>query len=243
MASRAADFALARLRDAQGRWLRVWDGEKAHVPAFLDDHAALLCALLDLHRAGGTHAWLGVALELAEAIAARFFDTQKQELFFASGDDAALVYRPQSDGDGATPAASGLAVLGLVRIAALAGRSDLLAIADAVLARRAPVAARVPLAWPTLIRAGVLHDREPGLALVLGDPQAPATRALAIRARGLLAADEAVAIVHGMIPPPGLDPVWLEGRMGSDPPVAYLCRGRSCSLPARDPAHLALPPS
>jgi uncharacterized protein len=51
-AARAADFLHGRLRDDQGRLLRIFDGGRAHVTGFLDDHAALLECCLDLHRAG-----------------------------------------------------------------------------------------------------------------------------------------------------------------------------------------------
>ena len=58
-AAAAADFVLARLRDADGRLLRVYDeGARAACARFLDDLAALLEATLDLHRAGAGERWL-----------------------------------------------------------------------------------------------------------------------------------------------------------------------------------------
>jgi uncharacterized protein YyaL (SSP411 family) len=240
-AARAADFALAVLRDARGGWLRIFDGRSARVPAFLDDCAALLCALLDLHRAGGADRYLAAALELAEGIRARFFDRAAGKLWFSSGEDSSLVRRPQSDGDGATPAASGLAALGLVRAAALSGRAELREVVDAVLAEAGQLAERVPLALPTLIRAGALREQEPGLALVIGAPDAPAARALAERARQLLGSDEAVLIAAPGALPAELDPLYAQGRAQAAEPTAYLCRGRACSAPARAAEELALP--
>jgi hypothetical protein len=242
-AARAADFALVRLRDAQGHLLRIWDGQNARIPAFLDDHAALLCALLDLHRAGGADRYLCAALELAGDIGERFYLPESGELSFTSGEDATLVYRPESDSDGATPAASGLAVLGLVRAAAISGSEALQRLVDSVLEAKAPLAARLPVAMPTLIRAGVLREREPGLALVVGTADQPAAHQLAQRARELLGPDEAVVLVRTGAVPAELDPGWVEGRLDLPGPVAFLCRGRICSAPARDPAELALPAS
>jgi uncharacterized protein YyaL (SSP411 family) len=240
-AARAADFALQRLRDREGQWLRIWDGRRARIAAFLDDHAALLCALLDLHRAGADPRYLDAAVELAGAVCARFYSREGCVLQFASGADPTLVRRPETDSDGATPAASGLAVLGLIRAAVLCGQANFREVADAVLSQRAAWASRVPLALPTLIRAGALAEQEPGLALVLGRAGAPPVEALARRARELLGAEEPVVLADPRAAPAALDPLWLEGRSGAEGPVAYLCRGRACSPPAHEAAELVLP--
>jgi hypothetical protein len=242
-AARAADFVLLRLQDPSGGLLRIWDGQRARIPAFLDDHAALLCALLDLHRAGGADRYLSAAIEIANQICERFYLPEEAELRFTSGEDGTLVYRPESDSDGATPAASGLAVLGLVRAAAISGSQGLCCVVDAVLEAKAAVAARLPIAMPTLVRAGVLREQEPGLALVLGDPGDPTARQLAQRARELLGPEEAVVLAAAGAVPGELDPAWVQGRLDATAPVAFLCRGRSCSAPAREPSELALPAS
>ena len=117
-AAAAADFLAERLVDASGRLLRIWNEGRAHVLAFLDDHAALLEANLDLFRAGAGERFLARALELAGAIASRFFDAGENDLFLTPSDGEPLAQRPRSDHDGATPHSTGLAVLGLLRAAA-----------------------------------------------------------------------------------------------------------------------------
>jgi uncharacterized protein YyaL (SSP411 family) len=243
-AARGADFLLDRMLDADGRLLRIWNGVRASVPAFLDDHAATLSALLDLHRAGGDARYVERALEIAEAIRTRFFDPEERDLFFVPADGEPLVLRPSSDPDGATPAAAGLAALGLVRIAELAGRDELRAVVEAVLEAHAPILARAPLHLPTLVRAAALCDAGLGVGLVLGDPEAPSTRLLARRARGLLSSEEPVVVLPPDRPPAWLAAEWLEGReLVGGAPTAYICRGRACSLPATDPEALRAPTS
>jgi uncharacterized protein YyaL (SSP411 family) len=241
-AARAAEFVLDRMRDADGRLLRIWDGERARVPAFLDDHAALLGALLDLARAGGPARCVPGALALADAIRARFWDAEARAFRFASQDGERLFFRAGSDSDGATPAAGGLAALGLVRVAELSGRADLRDLAEQAIAAEAPLAARVPLAYPTLLRAAALLEHGLGAAIVIGPGDAPATQALARRARALLTSDDAVVVVAPGERPAWLAAEWLEGRTPTEGrPTAWLCRGRACSLPATDPETLALP--
>jgi uncharacterized protein YyaL (SSP411 family) len=242
LARRLADFALVRLSDEGRELRRIWDGKSARIPGFLDDHAALLCALCDLFRADPQARWIEAALRLAQTIAGEFYDPEQHDLFFTRGVDRSLVVRPASDSDGATPGGAGLAVLGLVRVAALSGRSELREVVDAVLESHAAVAERVPLHLPTLVRAGALADFGIGVGLVIGEASDPQTRALLARARALLGPDDFAFSLAPGEKPAWLDPSWLEGRGAVDGrPTAYLCRGTSCSLPAHLPEALALP--
>jgi hypothetical protein len=243
LACEAADFVLEHMRDPTHGLLRIYDQGRASVPAFLDDHGALLCALLDLQRAGADDHFMTAALEIADAIRDRFFDRDRGDVFLSRAGDATLILRPASDSDGATPAANGLATLGLVRIGELCEREDLLQVADAVLATQGPLAQRVPAATPTLLRAAALREWGLGVALVLGARDDERTQALARRARALLSSESAVVLAAPEQPPAWLGRGWLEGRTQTDgAPTAYLCRGRVCSLPATTPDTLTLPP-
>ena len=242
LASRAAEQITCSLVDADGRLLRVGYEGEARIPAFLDDHAGLLSALLDLHRAGGPAWTITEALKVGRAIRDRFYDPDQRDLFFAPGDADDLVFRPGTDLDGATPSAAGLAALGLVRLSALTGGTDLREVAESVLATWEPAARQVPAQFPTLLRAGALLEHGPGVAIILGDAAFDETHALARRARDLLCSDDAVLVLEPEGKTEWLDPTWLEGRPVVDGrPTAYLCRGTVCSLPATEPEALQLP--
>jgi uncharacterized protein YyaL (SSP411 family) len=222
------------------RLLRVFAEGRAHVSAFLDDVAGMLEACLDLHRAGAGSKWLDSALGYARDIVTRFFDESENDLFLAPVDAEPLALRPRSDHDGATPHSTGLAVLGLVRAAALSGDDRLARVAHAVLHTHAAVVDRTPAAFPTLLRAAARAERGPAVAVIAGDPNTPATVLLAARARLALAPEDHV-VVHapGAATPHGIDPAWLAGRtLVGGSPAAYLCRGTTCSLPVTDPAQI-----
>ncbi len=241
----AADFVATHLRDGAGRLARVWNAGRAQVPAFLDDLAAWLEAALDLHRAGAGERWLGQALAAAEDITARFFDAAEGDLFLTPSDGERLVHRPRSDHDGATPHSTGLAVIGLLRIADLAGRSDWRAIAERVIETHAFVLERAPHAFPTLARAALAAERGLGVAVILGAPGDPATRALAARARRVLEPTDAVVVAAPGTPAPvGVAASWLKGREPQGGrPTAWICRGVTCSLPIVEPDLLSPPPA
>ena len=244
-AAEAADFVLRELSHEAGLY-RVWDARGAKIPAFLDDHAAWLCALLDLHRAGAEDRFAAAAVDVAAAIRTHFFEEDGRRLFFASGRDPALPLRPASDSDGATPAAVGLAALGLVRAGTLSGRDDLLDVARAALEMQGEIVRQAPAALPTLLRAAALLERGPAVAVVVGEPADERTRALARAARRGVSSEEMVLVL-----PPGsaaprpqwLDPAWLEGRVDVDVPTAWPCRGRVCGLPATSADALTWPPA
>ncbi|MDH3687306.1 MAG: thioredoxin domain-containing protein, partial [Myxococcales bacterium] len=120
-AAAACDFVLDRMRDDDGKLLRVFAGDAARIPAFLDDHAALLDACLALYRAGAGDRYLTESIATARAITSRFFDENESDFFLTPSDGERLPHRPRSDHDGAVPNSTGLAVLGLLRVASLTG--------------------------------------------------------------------------------------------------------------------------
>ncbi|MEE2679269.1 MAG: thioredoxin domain-containing protein [Myxococcota bacterium] len=239
-ATHAADFLVAQLHDADGQLLRVWNEGHAHIPAFLDDHAAFLEALLDLDRAGADARYRTRALAVAESIAGRFFDAAQDDLFLTPDDGERLVHRPRSDHDGAMPQSTGLAVVGLLRAAALSGRQAFDDVARRVLRTHGFVLERAPEAFPTLARAALIAARGLSVAVIVGPPGAPETAALAERARRVLAPEDAVVVTAPGEIPAAIDPHWLTGRDAPDGrATAYVCRGTTCSLPTHAPEGIA----
>jgi uncharacterized protein YyaL (SSP411 family) len=136
--------------------------------------------------------------------------------------------------------------MGLLRAGSIAGRSDLRSLADRVLRSHASRLERAPEALPSLARAALAAERGLSVAVIVGDPEDAATRALAARARAALRPEDAVLVVNpesSVKPgasPIGVDPDWISGRRLVDGrPTAYVCRGTECSLPALSPDELA----
>ncbi len=231
------DFILEQLVDDAGRLHRIFNRGLPSVPAFLDDHAAVLDACLDLHRAGAGHDYLTAALHFGGEIGERFFDAAAGQLYFTPVDGSALVHRPRTDHDGATPSAEGLAAVGLTRLGALSGYAAISAMAERIVAGRALEIERAPHALPTLLRALALQLRGLAVAVVIGAPDAAETRALAARARRVLLPEDAVIVVAPDAPvPQGLAESWITGRTPANGrPTAYVCRGQACSLPVTQP--------
>lgn len=235
----AADFLLSNQRDTKGRLLRVFDAGVAKVPAFLDDVAGALEACLDLHRAGAGDRFLASALDFARDIVERFFDEAEGDFFLTGSDAERLATRPRAEHGGAIPDASGQAALGLLRASTLSGEKSLARVVDRVLRTNAFVLERAPHALPVLARTAAAAERGLAVAVVIGDPAARETTALAAAARIALTPEDAVIVSAPGSVPEGCDRTWLEGRNGVDGrAAAYLCSGTTCSLPVTTPEAL-----
>ena len=239
-ATTAADFVLTSMRDETGRLYRIHDGRRARQPGFLDDHASMLSACLDLQRAGAGERFLLEARHLAEEILDRFADRETGVLYLTPSDAAPLIHRPRAEHDGATPDAAGLALLGLTRLAALSESDELASFVELAIGEHAGALERMPHAFPTLLRAVALRSRGPAVAVIVGEPDGQETRALAARARTVLRPEDAVIVIHpGQNEMEGVATSWLMGRETIDGrATAFVCRGRTCSLPVHEPAAL-----
>ncbi len=239
-AQRVGRFLVETLVDDRGRLHRVFADGRVRIPGFLDDHAAVLAACLDLHRAGAGGGWLERALHFAEQLAERFYDADEADFFLSAADGERLAHRPRTDHDGATPQSTGLALLGLLRVAALTGREGLRRIVEQTLRTHAYAAQRSPLAYPTLLRAAALAERGVSVAVIVGAADDPARGRLASRARRALAPQDAVVELAPGERPAALDPSWLTGREPVEGrATAWVCRGTACSLPVTDPEALS----
>ena len=236
----AADFVLTEMVDDQRNLYRVHNGGRRHIPGFLDDHAAMLSACLDLHRAGGGDRFLSSALWLADKILENFADRDRGVLYLTSSESGGLIHRPRAEHDGATPDAAGLALLGLTRLAVLSHSNEFDRFVDLAIRDQALALERAPHAFPTLLRTIALRSRGTSVAVIVGEPDAPATRALAERARIVLRPEDAIVVAPpGAAAIPGIAAEWFEGRGAIDGrPTAYLCHGTTCSLPVHEPKEL-----
>ncbi|MGH8679144.1 MAG: thioredoxin domain-containing protein, partial [Burkholderiales bacterium] len=89
---RAADFIQSRMREGVHLLATYKDG-RAHLNAYLDDHAFFLLATLELLQAEFRSSDLEFARELADALLERFEDREAGGFFFVSHDHEPLILR------------------------------------------------------------------------------------------------------------------------------------------------------
>jgi uncharacterized protein YyaL (SSP411 family) len=119
----AAAFVLDRMRTPEGRLLRTFNAGEARLNAYLEDHAFMLEALLDLYEATFEERWFVAARDIADTIVARFADKENGGFFSTSDDHEALVARRKDIDDAPIPSGGSAAAFGLLRLAALTGEA------------------------------------------------------------------------------------------------------------------------
>jgi uncharacterized protein len=231
-AAACAEFVLGTMRDDEGRLLRTYKDGRAHLNAYLEDHAFLVEALLTLYEAGFDPRWFSEARALAESMIERFGDAEKGGFFSTSTDHEGLIARRKEIGDHPIPSGQSSAALGLLRLAALAGEARFADRAVGVFALFGEPMISHPDSFAHLLRALDFHlapKRE--VAFVGTDLTA---------LEQIVRADFRPNLVVAAGPTGTVEPPLLDARTEIDgAPAAYVCEGFTCNLPVTDPAALA----
>jgi len=223
-ARQAADFIRTRMM-REGRLLASYKDGQAKLNAYLDDHAFLLDALLELLQAGWRPEDLAFARDLADALLSRFEDPRHGGFFFTSHDHEQLIHRPKAGQDQATPSGNGVAAFALQRLGHLLGEPRYLAAAERTLRLFYPQLARQPAGFMSL-QAVLDEYLAPPNIVVLRGPAAGVARWQRALAREFLPRTLALPLPNDAT---GL-PRALDKPAG--PEVnAWLCQGVRC-LPA-----------
>ena len=224
--ARAALAALRRTLWVDGRLLATArDGRAHHLAAYLDDHAYLLAALLEMLEADFRAEDLAWAVEVAGVLMDDFHDAVEGGFFFTSHGHEALIHRPKPGADNATPSGNAVAAWALNRLAMLTGETRYSDAARGTVALFWPQIQRQPAAFGTML--AVLEETlEPPRTVVLtGDPAGMGPwRALLDAAYLPATAAIAVPAGAGPLPPPLAKPV-------GKGVAAWLCEATVCRPP------------
>jgi uncharacterized protein YyaL (SSP411 family) len=230
-ARRALDFILATpWKD--GRLLATYKDGHAHLDAYLDDHAYLLAALLEMLQADFHAQDLARAQAIGEALLERFHDPDAGGFFFTSHGHEKLIQRPRTGADNATPSGNAVAALALNRLAFLTGDTRYAQAAAGTVALFWPQLERQPAAFGTLLAALQEQLEPPRTLIVTGarDAFAPWHELLDT---AYLPTTLTLFIPSGTHPlPPPLD------KPPDDNVRAYLCEGMACRMPIEEPQRL-----
>jgi uncharacterized protein len=235
-----ARFLIETMR-TDGTLLRSWRRGHARIPAYLEDYAALVNALLSTYEATGDMRFFTDARTLADEALNRFWDDKIETFFDTASDHEELIGRPRELTDNATPSGMSLMAEALLRLAAFTDEHRYHDFATRVLVPLTPAMIEQPLAFGHLLCAlddfvGPMDE-----VAVVGELDAEATQTLlniarhVYRPRMVLAQAapedaEAQAAV----------PLLANRPLVDDQPTAYVCRGFACHQPVTQPDELLL---
>ncbi|MCB1849289.1 MAG: thioredoxin domain-containing protein [Gammaproteobacteria bacterium] len=229
---RSADQALCFIRRelwVNERLLASHAGGQSHLPAYLDDYAFLIDAILELLQTRWNRDDLNFAILLAEVLLHHFYDPEAGGFFFTADDHEQLFHRPKPFTDNATPSGNGIAASVLVRLGHLLGEGRYLSAAERTLQTAWARMIQHPSAHCSLLDAleEIIYPSE---IIVIRGAAAHLDR-WRQRASAYYAPQRyTLAVPAEESQLPGL----LAARTAAASPLAYICRGEYCECPFAD---------
>jgi uncharacterized protein YyaL (SSP411 family) len=225
-ASKAADFIREKMI-VDGRLLASFKDGEARFPAYLDDHAFLLDALLELLQAVWSNSNLELAIELADLLLEHFYDQETGGFFFTADDHETLMHRPKPLADEAVPSGNGVAAFALQRLGFLLGETRYLDAAENTLRNAWRAMEEYPHGHVSLLTALEEFVDHPEIIVMRGDDEEISRWRAS--AAAMYAPRRLVFAIHS-------ETDRLPGSLADRKPVpnesvAYRCVGTHCSLP------------
>jgi uncharacterized protein YyaL (SSP411 family) len=235
LAIRAFDFVIGSMSRGD-RLAHSWREGKSVFPGLATDYAAMIKAALALYSATFDPAYLARAESLAAALRRHHWDDAAPGYFLSADDAPALIVRPKSAQDDATPSANSVMTANLIRLWRLTGNDSYIRDADAIFQASGPSVAANLFGSTGLLNA---LDLRLGATDVVVVRPAAASAADMLRAARRASTPNVILSVHddkASLPPshPAAGKTAIDGRV-----TAYVCRGETCSLPVTDPDALA----
>ncbi len=225
-AAAAVDFLQARLM-REGRLLASYKDGEARFPAYLDDHAFLLDALLELLQARWNTGHLAFAQQTAELLLEHFEDGDNGGFWFTANDHEELIYRSKPLADEAVPSGNGVAAFALQRLGFLLGETRYLDAAERTLRAAWRAIDEYPHGHVSLLAALEEYLEHPEIIVLRGDQDEVS--------RWRDSASKVYA-PRRLVFAIGRDAVNLPGALADRAPVdgdtvAYRCLGTHCEMP------------
>jgi uncharacterized protein YyaL (SSP411 family) len=226
----AAAAAVEFVRDnllSDGRLLASFKDGEARFPAYLDDHAFLLDALLELLQARWNTRHLAFARQIAELLLEHFEDRDNGGFWFTANDHEALIHRSKPLADEAVPSGNGIAAFALQRLGFLLGDTRYLDTAERTLRAAWRALDEYPHGHVSLLAALEEYLEHPEIVVIRGnDEDVGRWRDSASK----------VYAPRRLVFAIGRDESDLPGALADRAPVAgetvaYRCLGTHCEMP------------
>ncbi|MBM37620.1 MAG: thioredoxin domain-containing protein [Woeseia sp.] len=200
---------------------------KTRFPAYLDDHAFMLDALLELLQSNWQTENLNFAIQIADLLLEYFEDKENGAFFFTAKDQDKLIYTPKPIIDEALPSGNGVATFSLQRLGYLIGEKRYINAAENSLKCTWESIEKYPHGHVTLLKALEEYFEKPEIIIIRGKLNEierwrdSASRLYSPR-RMIFAIDENEKKLPGSLK----DRKPIIGKK-----IAYKCAGNECTLP------------
>ncbi|MEE8294357.1 MAG: thioredoxin domain-containing protein [Sphingomonadales bacterium] len=221
LAENAFNFIFSNLQK-EGRLHHSWREEKLGPVAYLDDYAAMVGAATALYSATGKPEYLTAAEAWMKEAQENLEDKKFGGYFLSAEQKPALIARPKTIHDQATPSGNGLMIENLTALYQLTGKEEYRTSTEALLLTFAGAARVSPFASGTYF-SGYDAARFGAHLFIKGKRSAKPVQALLAVASDLSFPGLVVQVEEKVFPLPAAKAL-KEGQ-------AIVCQGTTCSLP------------
>jgi uncharacterized protein YyaL (SSP411 family) len=238
-AALASGSFLLESMTAEGQLRHSYKDGQSRIDGYLEDYAAVIEGLINLHRVSLGGRWLREAIRLADTMLKKFWDGGTGTLYDTSAEKTDLIVRPRSTSDGATPCGASMAALVLLKLSRLTDNARLEEIALKALRSVRELMPIHPLGFGNWLCALDFHLSAPREVAIVGASDSPATSELLQALCKMWLPDTVVAALDPTDPSPVTGLKLLENRgMIDNKPTVYVCQRYSCLKPVTEAAEL-----
>jgi uncharacterized protein YyaL (SSP411 family) len=224
-------FLQGKLWDAKTKTLyHRWRDGARDSTQLLEAYAFLLGGVLELYQVTLDAKHLEFAVALAESMLAKFYDAQEGGFWQSAAGVSDLILRMKEDYDGAEPSGNSVAMLALLKLAAITERKDFQQAAEKSLRLFSQRLQQMPQAVPFMLLALDFSLEEPKRVVIAGDPASTDGRKLLRAAHSVYQPNKVVLSTVGPVEPFAKTLSMKDGK-----PTVYLCTGTACQPPTHDP--------
>ncbi len=227
-ATQNATFLLSNLK-INGQLQRSWRNQSARHPAYLEDYASLILALLTLYQSTPELTWYVSAVDLAADMIEHFTDPAGG-FFDVRDDQQNILLRPKDIQDNATPSGSALAATALLLLAEYDDRTDWRKMAEEMLAGILESAVRYPTSFAKWLSAADFALGPTRQVVIMGDFKEPNTQEL-WSILWQTYQPRQISAVSSYPPSPEAPALFKDRPLLGGLPTAYVCQGFVCQTP------------
>ena len=220
-AAKNMHFLFMAFTNEEGALNHVWKDGLAKYPAFLDDYAYLIQALLELQKITADTGWLDKANELC-GIVLKNFSEEKGYFYYTPEGQQDVIVRKKEVYDGATPSGNAVMAYNLYQLAILSDKPEWLKRAETMLAGMSSMIVKYPTSfgmWLTVM-----------LQMLKGLSEIALTGDYAEAQKELLAHYLPHAVVMASHDANNDYPL-LRDKPAGQPLAIYLCKNYACEKP------------
>jgi uncharacterized protein len=192
-----------------------------------------LAGVLDLYEATVEPKHLDFAVELAEALLAKFYDSEQGGFWQSLSGAKDLILRVKEAYDGAEPSGNSVAIFSLLRLGRITERPEFNAAAGKSLQLFAQRLQQLPQAVPYLLQALDFFLDEPRRAVVAGKSSDARMERLLQAVHSEYQPNKVVMGNQGAVES------FAKTLPAKDGALVYLCTGTACGEPTNDPQRIS----